>query len=348
MRRSEFDYELPEALIAQRPLAERSASRLLQVDGATGQVCDRRFVDLAGLLEEGDLLVFNNTRVIPARLPGRKASGGRIEVLIERASGDRHALAQVKASKSPRPGAMLEFDVGRAQVLGRAGDLYRLRFDRPVQAVLDACGHVPLPPYIRRPDDATDRARYQTVYARSAGAVAAPTAGLHFSEAVLSQLAAAGIESCEITLHVGAGTFQPMRAQELEDHRMHSERLVVSKDVCEAIAATHARGRRVIAVGTTSMRALESAARQPGGLAPMRGETDLFLYPGARFRVVDVLVTNFHLPQSTLLMLVCAFAGYDTVMEAYRHAVRESYRFFSYGDAMFVSADPAVREGPQR
>ncbi len=344
MKRSDFHYRLPAELIAQRPLPQRSASRLLTLlDGA---LADRRFQDLAELLEAGDLLVFNDTRVIPARLLGRKASGGKIEVLIERVTGSHRVLAQVRASKSPRPGGQLHFGDFRASVIRRDDDLFTLEFGTAVSEVLEAEGHMPLPPYIERADDATDLERYQTVYANRPGAVAAPTAGLHFTRELLGELAARGVAQCYVTLHVGAGTFQPMRGEVVETHRLHQEWLAVGADVCAAVNETRKRGGRVIAVGTTAVRALESAARQPGGFGPMEGETDLFLYPGARFRVVDGLITNFHLPESTLLMLVCAFAGYDKVMQAYEHAVREGYRFFSYGDAMFLSIDPAARAVP--
>lgn len=343
MLRSDFFYDLPEALIAQRPLAQRSASRLLALDGGNGELADHVFGDLPRLLNEGDLLVFNDTRVIPARLLGRKASGGKIEALIERVTGETTALAQLRASKSPRTGGKLIFGAFAATVTGRAADLFSLSFDEPVAGVLATEGHMPLPPYIGRADDAADLQRYQTVYARTPGAVAAPTAGLHFSEALLERLAAMGVRQSFVTLHVGAGTFQPMRGEIVEEHRLHSEWLEVGEQVFDAVMATRERGGRVISVGTTSLRALESAARQSGGFAPMRGDTDLYLYPGASFSVVDGLITNFHLPESTLLMLVCAFAGYDKVMCAYRHAVHEAYRFFSYGDAMFMSIDPAAR-----
>ncbi|NNF51130.1 MAG: tRNA preQ1(34) S-adenosylmethionine ribosyltransferase-isomerase QueA [Gammaproteobacteria bacterium] len=342
MQKRDFYYELPDALIAQRPLTRRSASRLLTLDGASGQLADRQFEQLPRLLDERDLLVFNDTRVIPARLLGSKESGGRIEALIERVTGSHSALAQVRASKSPGPGTKLVFASHTVTVSGRKGDLFALHFDEPVADVLEAQGHVPLPPYIERADDNADIERYQTVYARNPGAVAAPTAGLHFSDEVLAAVAEMGVRQCFVTLHVGAGTFQPMRGEDLDTHRLHHEWINVSPDVCNAVAETRHRGGRVIAVGTTSLRALESAARQPGGFGPMRGDTDLFLYPGAGFLATDALLTNFHLPESTLLMLVCAFAGYDKVMHAYRLAVAEQYRFFSYGDAMFVTIDPAV------
>lgn len=338
MRRSDFSYDLPQELIAQAPLPERSASRLLCLDGATGEVSDLAFADLPGLLAPGDLVVFNDTRVIPARLFGRKDSGGRVEILVERLREGGRVLAHLRASKTPRPGSGITFESGvEAIVEGREGDLFVLDFgtDRPVVEILEAHGHVPLPPYIARPDEASDRERYQTVFARSPGAAAAPTAGLHFDETMLARLAVRGVERAFVTLHVGAGTFQPVRADRLDEHVMHAEWLEVSSETCEAVAACRARGGRVIAVGTTVVRALETAA-STGELAPFAGETRLFITPGYRFRVVDALLTNFHLPESTLIMLVAAFGGHDHVMRAYRHAVESRYRFFSYGDAMFV------------
>lgn len=338
MRRSDFSYDLPQELIAQAPLPERSASRLLCLDGATGEVSDLAFADLPGLLAPGDLVVFNDTRVIPARLFGRKDSGGRVEILVERLREGGRVLAHLRASKTPRPGSGITFESGvEAIVEGREGDLFVLDFgtDRPVVEILEAHGHVPLPPYIARPDEASDRERYQTVFARSPGAAAAPTAGLHFDETMLARLAVRRVERAFVTLHVGAGTFQPVRADRLDEHVMHAEWLEVSGETCEAVAACRARGGRVIAVGTTVVRALETAA-STGELAPFAGETRLFITPGYRFRVVDALLTNFHLPESTLIMLVAAFGGHDHVMRAYRHAVESRYRFFSYGDAMFV------------
>ncbi|HEB99943.1 MAG TPA: tRNA preQ1(34) S-adenosylmethionine ribosyltransferase-isomerase QueA [Thiotrichales bacterium] len=338
MRRSDFHYDLPEALIAQHPLPERTASRLLVLDGRTGAIADRRFADIEALLAPGDLLVLNDTRVIPARLHGRKDTGGRVEVLVERITGEHEALAHVRASKAPRQGVrlFLEGDIV-AEVTGREDDLFRLHFagrDALVD-LLERHGHMPLPPYIAREDETADRERYQTVFAARPGAVAAPTAGLHFDEDLLARLAGKGVEQARVTLHVGAGTFQPVRAERIEDHRMHAEYLEVPAEVCERIEATRARGGRVVAVGTTVVRSLETAAAG-GELRPYRGETRLFITPGFEFRVVDALVTNFHLPESTLLMLVCAFGGYENVMGAYRHAVEEGYRFFSYGDAMLV------------
>ena len=346
MQRSDFSFELPADLIADHPLPNRSDSRLLELSGETGEWRDSRFRDLTARLRPGDLLVLNDTRVIPARLHGHKASGGKVEVLVERLLDEQRALAHVRASKSPKPGSGLELEGGIAvSVEGREGDYFVLRFlgDEPVLALLERHGHMPLPPYIRRPDAAADRERYQTVFARNPGAVAAPTAGLHFDQALLEELAAKGVQRAFVTLHVGAGTFQPMRADRLEDHRMHREYLEVGAELCEAIAATRARGGRVVAVGTTVVRALETAARH-GRITPFRGDTDIFIYPGYRFRVVDALVTNFHLPESTLIMLVSAMAGYDHTMAAYRHAVAERYRFFSYGDAMFIyPPTPAAR-----
>jgi S-adenosylmethionine:tRNA ribosyltransferase-isomerase len=342
MRRSDFAYDLPEELIAQEPLAERSASRLLRIDGAAGAWSDHAFRDLPGLLDPGDLLVFNDTRVIPARIFGRKDTGGRVEILIERAAGERSALAQVRASKTPRPGTRICLEGGAvAEVSGREDDLFRLTFDHPVFEILEAHGHMPLPPYIRRADDSADRERYQTIFARQPGAVAAPTAGLHFDPALMSRLEARGVRTARVTLHVGAGTFQPVRVDDLSRHTMHAERARVDASVCAAAREARAAGRRVVAVGTTVVRSLESAAAG-GELEPWEGETRLFIHPGYRFRAVDALVTNFHLPESTLLMLVSAFAGTRTVLSAYRHAVDRRYRFFSYGDAMLVFPDTAA------
>jgi S-adenosylmethionine:tRNA ribosyltransferase-isomerase len=335
MRRRDFHFDLPPELIAQEPPAVRGASRLLLLDGADGHTEDRQFAGLPDLLRPGDLLVFNDTRVIPARLFGHKASGGRVEVLVERLLDEFRVLAHVRASKSPKPGMRLELEGVSAETLGRDGDLFELRFALPVLDTLERHGHMPLPPYIARPDAAADRERYQTVYARRAGAVAAPTAGLHFDQGMLERLAAAGVESAFVTLHVGAGTFQPVRADDIRDHQMHAEWVEVDAAVCEAVARTRARGGRVVAVGTTAVRCLESAAAD-GTLRPFCGDTAIFIHPGYRFRAVDALITNFHLPESTLLMLVSAFAGYQATLAAYRHAVAERYRFFSYGDAMFV------------
>jgi S-adenosylmethionine:tRNA ribosyltransferase-isomerase len=338
MRRSDFRYDLPPELIAQHPSDERSASRMLILDAGSGAVHDGLVRDLPDLLSPADLVVFNDTRVIPARLLGRKATGGQVEVLIERLLDDHRALAQVRASKSPklRSRLILEGEL-EAEVEGRAEDLFTLRFldPRPLMTVLEQWGRVPLPPYIRRPPEGPDRERYQTVYGVRPGAVAAPTAGLHFDPPLLDALADRGIGRAFITLHVGAGTFQPVRVEELAVHRMHAEWLEVSEGVCQAIRETRARGGRVVAVGTTTVRSLETAAGS-GEVEPFRGETAIFIYPGYRFRAVDALLTNFHLPESTLLMLACAFGGYDRVLAAYRHAVTTRYRFFSYGDAMFI------------
>ncbi len=339
MRRADFAYDLPPELIAQAPLAERSASRMLCLDGDSGEVEDAAVADLPGRLRAGDLLVFNDTRVIPARVFGRKASGGRVELLVERLLDGARLLALVRSSKSPKPGGELRLDGDvRAEVVGRLGDLFELRLPVGTDTVawLEAAGHVPLPPYIARDDTAADRDRYQTVFADRPGAVAAPTAGLHFDAALLERLAAAGIETARVTLHVGAGTFQPVRAERVADHVMHAEWLEVTQATCDAVAAARARGGRVVAVGTTTVRSLETAAAD-GTLRPCAGETRLFITPGYAFRVVDLMLTNFHLPESTLLMLVCAFAGRDHVLAAYRHAVAARYRFFSYGDAMLVS-----------
>lgn len=337
MDRSDFAYELPSELIAQQPLEQRRASRLLALEGPSGPVRDLRFEDLTGLLQPGDLLVVNDTRVVPARLFGRKSSGGRIELLLERVETSNDALVQLRASKPARVGTVITTEGGStATVLGREGDLYRVRFDREVMPLLEAHGHVPLPPYIQRADTCADRLRYQTVYARRPGAVAAPTAGLHFDEALLQALADRGVGRASVTLHVGAGTFQPVREQDITAHRMHPERIEVSESTCRAIDETRASGGRVVAVGTTVVRSLETAAAG-GSLAPFSGESDLFIFPGYDFRVVDAMITNFHLPESTLLMLVCAFAGTGRVLSAYGHAVESRYRFFSYGDAMFVT-----------
>lgn len=338
MRRSDFRYNLPPGLIAQRPLPERGASRLLALEGTNASPRDLWFADLPSLLRPGDLLVFNNTRVMRARLFGHKDSGGRVEVLIERLLAPNQALAQVRASKSPKVGRLIRLAGGeRLQVLGRDGDLYRLQaLDAPFRSVMEDQGHLPLPPYIQRPEDAADAERYQTVYGTREGAVAAPTAGLHFDGAMLERLDRLGIARAEVTLHVGAGTFQPVRVEDLDRHEMHAEWLEVDAAVCARVEATRAAGGRVVAVGTTSVRSLESAAAD-GTLSPFQADSRLFIRPGYRFRVVDALITNFHLPESTLLMLVCAFAGYRPVMDAYHHAVARGYRFFSYGDAMFLT-----------
>lgn len=336
MKVSDFDFELPDELIARRPAEERRGSRLLALTRAG--MGHHQFPDIRRFLEPGDLLVLNDTRVIPARLFGQKETGGRVEVLIERIIGEREALCHVRASKAPKPGSRIELEGGyHAEVRGRRDDLFHLFFDNTesVLAMAERIGHMPLPPYIDREDEGLDRERYQTVFAREPGAVAAPTAGLHFDEAMLAELAAAGIETGTVTLHVGAGTFQPVRVDEVEKHRMHSERYRVPDELVEQILAARARGNRVVAVGTTSLRALESAAAG-GRLRGGEGETDIFIYPGYRFQVIDALITNFHLPKSTLLMLVSALAGRERILQAYEEAVRERYRFFSYGDAMYI------------
>ncbi|WP_404437228.1 tRNA preQ1(34) S-adenosylmethionine ribosyltransferase-isomerase QueA [Stutzerimonas chloritidismutans] len=346
MQVSDFSFQLPDSLIARHPLAERRASRLLVLDGPTGHLEHRGFAELLDYLRPGDLMVFNNTRVIPARLFGQKDTGGKLEVLIERMLDGRRVLAHIRASKSPKPGTRILIDGGGdALMLARHDALFELEFSEDVLPLLDRVGHMPLPPYIDRPDEDADRERYQTVYAQRAGAVAAPTAGLHFDAQLLASLRDKGVESAFVTLHVGAGTFQPVRVERIEEHHMHREWLEVSQGVVDAVAACRARGGRVVAVGTTSVRSLESAARD-GVLKAFSGDTDIFLYPGKSFHVVDALVTNFHLPESTLLMLVSAFAGYPETMAAYAEAVAKGYRFFSYGDAMFITRNPAPR-GPE-
>lgn len=344
MRRQDFSYALPPELIAQHPLPERTASRLLVLDGGSGHYTDRMFRELPEWLRPDDLLVFNDTRVIPARLFGRKPGGGKLELLIERILDAHTALAQARASKPLRIGMPLRIaDTAEARVVGRDGEFFRLEFpDVTLPDFLYQHGHVPLPPYIRHADGTDDRERYQTVYARVPGAVAAPTAGLHFDQALLDRLAGRGVRREFVTLHVGAGTFQPVREEDVLQHHMHSEQAHVSQAVCDAVADTRRRGGRVVAVGTTAVRSLEAAAAD-SVLAPFSGETSLFIYPGYRFRVVDALITNFHLPESTLLMLVCAFAGRESVLAAYRHAVETRYRFFSYGDAMFITPAPDAR-----
>jgi len=339
MRIEDFDFDLPPELIAQFPAQRRGDSRLLSLDGRTGALADHRFEALPDLLSPGDLLVFNDTRVMRARLHGTKRSGGRVELLVERVLDARHALALVRASHAPRIDSLIDLPGGvRTRVLGREDELYRLAFEGTdsVARYLERHGELPLPPYISRAPEAQDESRYQTVYAREPGAVAAPTAGLHFDDILLQRLEQAGVGRAFVTLHVGAGTFQPVRTAEIEDHRMHAERYRIPEASAQALARTRERGARVIAVGTTSLRALESAA-QAGRVPAGAGETALFVTPGFRFQVVDVLITNFHLPRSTLLMLVAAFAGRDHVLAAYRHAVRQRYRFFSYGDAMLIT-----------
>ena len=344
MKKSDFHFDLPPELIAQAPLPDRSDSRLLLVPPGDVPFQDRQFRDLPELLQAGDLLIFNDTRVIPARLYGQKQTGGQVEILIERMLPDQCVRAQVSASKSPKAGSGITLTDGTVlTVLGRDDEFYRLRFEteEPVETVLNRLGRMPLPPYIQRDADADDDTRYQTVFARHAGAVAAPTAGLHFDEALLAQLQAKGVQIVHITLHVGAGTFQPMRAEHLKDHVMHSEWLNVGADLCAQIAAAKARGGRVIAVGTTVLRALETAIVD-GTVKPFAGDTQIFIFPGYRIRSIDALITNFHLPESTLLMLVSAFAGKDRIFAAYRHAVDQQYRFFSYGDAMLLHPGAAA------
>ena len=337
IKRSDFYYDLPAELIAQHPLDRRSASRLLCFDRQSGRVSDRKFSDLADIVNAGDLLVFNNTKVIPARLFGSKASGGQIEILIERLLSKQQCLAQVRASKSPQAGSLLILEDGsELQVLGREDGFYHLQtVSADMMDLLQKLGHMPLPPYITREDTDRDRRRYQTVYADTPGAVAAPTAGLHFDQSLLDRLTDAGIESTTVTLHVGAGTFQPVRVDNIEDHLMHAEWLDVPQSACDAIAAARTRGGRVIAVGTTTVRSLETAA-QGGSLAPFSGDSRIFIYPPYQYRMVDAMITNFHLPESTLLMLVSAFAGRKATLAAYRHAIEKRYRFYSYGDAMLI------------
>jgi S-adenosylmethionine:tRNA ribosyltransferase-isomerase len=331
---ADFDYALPPELVAQAPLPQRSASRLLVVEGPHRS--DSRFVDLPQWLRAGDLLVMNDSRVLHARLLGRKESGGQVEILVERLLEPDVALAQVRASKSPRPGSRLRLeDALDVDVLGREGEFYRLRFSGDAAELIERHGRLPLPPYIERKAEAPDELRYQTVYARETGSVAAPTAGLHFDQELLAKLREMGVGIAYVTLHVGAGTFQPVRVENLAEHRMHSERYVMPQATADAMAATRAHGGRIVAVGTTSLRVLESAALE-GGLKVGAGETALFVTPGFEFRMVDVLITNFHLPKSTLLMLVSAFGGLEEIRAAYRHAIAARYRFFSYGDAMLL------------
>ncbi|HKY92934.1 MAG TPA: tRNA preQ1(34) S-adenosylmethionine ribosyltransferase-isomerase QueA [Nevskiaceae bacterium] len=348
MKTADFDYPLPEGLIAQYPAASRSASRLLWAR-QDGSVLDRHVTDLPELLRRGDLLVFNDTRVIKARLFGQKETGGRVEILVERVLGSRECLAQLGVSKTPKPGARiaLEGDEATFRVLDRDDSFFRLALESEgtLLDLLERIGRLPLPPYIRHSPDATDEERYQTVFAREPGAVAAPTAGLHFDEALLARLDDDGIETGTVTLHVGAGTFQPVRVDDVAEHRMHAERYTVSETLRSQIAVTRARGGRVVAVGTTTVRALESAATEDGRVRPGSGDTRIFITPGYTFRAVDLLFTNFHLPQSTLLMLVSAFGGKERMLAAYRHAVAQRYRFFSYGDAMLIEPSPGLRPG---
>ena len=337
MRLSDFDYELPDELIAQHPAEQRSLSRMLHVDGASDEMADRQFLDLPSLLRAGDLLVFNNTRVMAARLHGQKETGGKVEILIERVIEPTRCLAHVRASKSPKVGSKLLVEDTQITMVARHDNLFELQLMSAgdFYQLMESHGHMPLPPYIDRDDGADDEERYQTVFAKEMGAVAAPTAGLHFDDAMLNTLGEMGVEQAEVTLHVGAGTFQPVKTENLDEHIMHSEWLSVSDETVQKIKACKARGGRVVAVGTTSVRSLETAAKE-GELKPYQGDTQLFIRPGYQFQVVDLLLTNFHLPQSTLLMLVSAFAGYENIMRAYRHAVEQRYRFFSYGDAMLL------------
>ncbi|EJA3103980.1 tRNA preQ1(34) S-adenosylmethionine ribosyltransferase-isomerase QueA [Vibrio vulnificus] len=345
MQVSDFHFDLPDELIARYPQSERTASRLLQLNGNTGAVKDGSFKDVLELVQAGDLVVFNNTRVIPARMFGRKESGGKLEVLVERMLDEKRFLAHVRSSKSPKPGTLVflgENDQYSAEMVARQDALFELHLkaDKTILEVLEEIGHMPLPPYIDRPDEDADKERYQTVYNQKPGAVAAPTAGLHFDNQLLEQIKAKGAEFAYVTLHVGAGTFQPVKVDNILEHHMHSEYAEVSQEVVDAIKTTKARGGRVIAVGTTSVRSLESAAQESlkngTELMPFFGDTEIFIFPGYQYQLVDCLITNFHLPESTLIMLVSAFAGYYHTMNAYQHAVTNQYRFFSYGDAMFI------------
>lgn len=341
MRVTDFSFDLPDELIARYPMAQRTASRLLTLDGNTGTLADKQFTDLLEMINPGDLMVFNNTRVIPARLFGQKASGGKLEILVERMLDDKRILAHVRSSKSPKVDSIIHLDGGyEMKMAARHDALFELELlsDLTILEVLEAVGHMPLPPYIDRPDEDADKERYQTVYNQNPGAVAAPTAGLHFDDVMLEALKAKGVSIAFVTLHVGAGTFQPVRVDNVLEHKMHSEWANVPQDVVDLIAQTKAAGKRVVAVGTTSVRSLESAARaSEGELKAFSGDTDIFIYPGYQFQIVDAMITNFHLPESTLIMLVSAFAGFDHVMAAYQHAITQKYRFFSYGDAMFVT-----------
>ena len=338
MKVSDFSFDLPEHLIAKHPAARRSGSRLLHLDALTGKVEHLQFTDLPGLLNPDDLMVFNNTRVIPARFFGEKETGGKLELLLERIVTETEAMAQIRVSKPPKPGSTIYLESGAGiTVIGKEGSFYRVRFPAPgVSEIAAQSGHMPLPPYLDRTDETSDESRYQTVYAQHDGAVAAPTAGLHFDEEVLADIAAKKIRKTEVTLHVGAGTFQPVRTENVEEHQMHREYLEVSRPVCEAVEECRKRQGRVVAVGTTSVRSLESAS-SGGSILPFKGDTEIFIYPGYEFRSVDAMVTNFHLSGSTLLMLVSAFAGTDNIKNAYQSAIEESYRFFSYGDAMLIT-----------
>ena len=351
MRRQDFHYDLPDELIARTPASERRGSRLLQLDGTSGAMVHGQFPDLLDRINPGDLMVFNDTRVIPARLFGQKSTGGQVEILVERVLDDKRVLAHTRASKAPKVGSVVNLQDGSPVIMRARHDaLFEWEFQTEESAlsVMERIGHMPLPPYIDRADELSDRERYQTVYGEKQGAVAAPTAGLHFDELMLQQLRDKGVQIAFVTLHVGAGTFQSMRVDNIREHQMHSELMDISLEVCEQVRATKAAGKRVIAVGTTSVRSLESAAQgyldpaHKGSIQPYRGETAIFIYPGYEFQVVDALVTNFHLPESTLIMLVSAFAGYRHTMAAYTEAVKQKYRFFSYGDAMFITRNPAA------
>ena len=341
MRVANFSFDLPDELIARFPKADRTSSRLLSLNGPTGEIEHKIFSDILELVNENDLLVFNNTKVIPARMFGQKESGGKVEVLVERVLDEHRVLAHIRASKSPKPGNVLILeDKAKAIMVARHDTLFELEFDRSenVLDILNDVGHMPLPPYIDRPDNEADRERYQTVYGEKPGAVAAPTAGLHFDDELMAALKDKGVQMAFVTLHVGAGTFQPVRVESVDEHIMHSEYIEVPQDVVDAVASTKAKGGRVIAIGTTSVRSLESAAKIHGGkLDTYFGDTDIFIFPGYQFNVVDAMVTNFHLPESTLIMLVSAFAGQDNIMGAYNTAIEQQYRFFSYGDAMFLT-----------
>lgn len=341
MRVTDFSFDLPDELIARYPMANRTSSRLLSLEGNTGLLVDNQFTDILNMVNPGDLMVFNNTRVIPARLFGQKITGGKLEVLVERMLDDKRILAHVRCSKSPKVDSIICLDGGyEMKMLGRHDALFELELqsDKTILEVLEEVGHMPLPPYIDRPDEDADKERYQTVYNQNPGAVAAPTAGLHFDDALLKALSDKGVDTAFVTLHVGAGTFQPVKVDNILEHKMHSEWAEVSQEVVDKVAQTKANGKRVIAVGTTSVRSLESAAKaSEGELKEFCRDTDIFIYPGYEFKIVDAMVTNFHLPESTLIMLLSAFAGFDEVKNAYQHAIAQKYRFFSYGDAMFVT-----------
>ncbi|GAA4365517.1 tRNA preQ1(34) S-adenosylmethionine ribosyltransferase-isomerase QueA [Kangiella marina] len=347
MQLHDFHFELPDELIARYPTEQRSASRLLRLNGTTGEVNHSNFFQLVDFLEPNDLLVFNNTRVLPARLFGKKSSGGQVEILIERVESDLEAIAHVRANRSPKPGARLVLEDGsELEVLSKDGALYELKLlTNDWHGVMQAVGHMPLPPYIDREDELSDKERYQTVYSKVEGAVAAPTAGLHFDDELLDKIADKGVDTAFVTLHVGAGTFSPVRVENILEHKMHSEWYELSPEVCDKVKSARQKGGRVIAVGTTSVRCLESASSQ-GSIQAGSGETDIFIYPGYEFQSVDALITNFHLPESTLMMLVSAFASRKHIMNAYNEAVAEQYRFFSYGDSMFIT-EPFKGQHPE-